>query len=138
MPHCDIDLGMSEWKAGIDRSSRAHLKSSLGKRILFERSLRPSAATLVVVPLALLEHWYEQIVQHVGLHYFARYEDGDEHHGHLEDSTHVASAEENGIDTDELAGQASRAKQRGIVYLDGLGEQTGLCCYAFNDNPCFQ
>ena len=105
--------GMSEWKAGIDRSSRAHMKSALGKRILFERSLRPSAATLVVVPLALLEHWYEQIVQHVGLHYFARFENEK---GSIDDCF------ENGT-TDEIgSSNYRRAKHRGIVYLDGLGE----------------
>lgn len=35
-----------------------------------ERELWPSAATLIIVPLALLEHWYEQIMRHLNLAYF--------------------------------------------------------------------
>ena len=95
------------------------MKSALGKRILFERSLRPSAATLIVVPLALLEHWYEQVVQHVGLHYFSRYDYDEEYDGVLED--HLGgNMDEDSASKDALV----RVKHRGIVYLDGLGEQS--------------
>jgi SNF2 family DNA or RNA helicase len=90
---------MLEYKSSVDRSSRAQRKSAEGRRILFERSLRPSAATLIVVPLALLEHWYEQIVRHVGLQYFALLSGDDRFY------------------TDD-----PEERCRGVVYLDGLGD----------------
>eukprot|EP01035_Chromulina_nebulosa_P017760 gene17760-23360_t len=46
-----------------------------GKRVLYERGLRPSAGTLIIVPLVLLEHWYEQFSRHVGLEYLSSSED---------------------------------------------------------------
>ena len=41
-------------------------------RLKYERTRRPSSATLIIVPLALLEHWYEQLNRHLGLRYQAR------------------------------------------------------------------
>ena len=41
-------------------------------RLKYERTRRPSSATLIIVPLALLEHWYEQLNRHLGLCYQAR------------------------------------------------------------------
>lgn len=60
--------------------------------MLLERNLRPSGATLIVVPLVLLEHWYEQLTKHVGLEYLS------------ED-----------YDNDDCTG-------RGVIYIDGLGD----------------
>ena len=41
-------------------------------RLKYERTIRPSSATLVIAPLALLEHWYEQLNRHLGLAYQTR------------------------------------------------------------------
>lgn len=61
---------MAQVKELLDPSQRKYLKSSTGKRLSFERSLHLSAATLIIVPKALLEHWYEQIKRHLALEYF--------------------------------------------------------------------
>lgn len=62
---------MNKLKASLDSKSRRHAKSrSCRSRADFERQLCPTTATLVIVPLALVEHWYEQIVQHLNLSYF--------------------------------------------------------------------
>jgi len=48
-------------KEGLDRSlrkNRTTFHSPHLQRIRWERSLCPSSATLIIVPLALLEHWY--------------------------------------------------------------------------------
>lgn len=51
-------------------SSRRKSLSATSNRIIYERKLLPSAATLIIVPLALLEHWCEQIMRHLQLSYF--------------------------------------------------------------------
>ena len=50
-------------KEGLDRSLRKNRTTSTAnsphlQRIKLERALCPSSATLIIVPLALLEHWY--------------------------------------------------------------------------------
>jgi len=60
-------LALNEVRAGLDKRQRAFYASATGKRALFERNLLPAASTLVVVPMALLEHWYEQLRRHVDL-----------------------------------------------------------------------
>lgn len=65
---------MNEIREGLDRSGRkirslTNLTLSQ-KRSRLERSLCPSSATLIIVPLALLEHWYEQIKRHLNLYYY--------------------------------------------------------------------
>mmetsp|Transcript_8580 Transcript_8580/g.14464 ORF Transcript_8580/g.14464 Transcript_8580/m.14464 type:complete len:1179 (-) Transcript_8580:110-3646(-) len=62
-------------KEGLDRSLRKNRTTSTAnsphlQRIKLERALCPSSATLIIVPLALLEHWYEQIKRHLNLQYF--------------------------------------------------------------------
>jgi hypothetical protein len=80
---------MNRVREGLDHKLRNKTTSTTPatRRLRFERNLCPSSATLIVVPLALLEHWYEQITRHLQLHYF----------------------------TDD-------AEERGVVYLDGLGD----------------
>ena len=56
-------------KERLDSSRRKSL-SATSNRIIYERKLLPSAATLIIVPLALLEHWCEQIMRHLQLSYF--------------------------------------------------------------------
>jgi len=102
-------------KASMDKRSRATFQSPGGLRMLLERSLHPSAGTLVVVPMALLEHWFEQIKRHLGLDF-------------LSHSTATAAEREQAIlngmggfvrggdDEDSLRGR------RGVVYFDGLGD----------------
>lgn len=63
-------------KTQLDKSSRRRFQSLVGKRIQWELSLRPSSATLIIVPLALLEHWYEQIIRHIELKYLSPSGDG--------------------------------------------------------------
>jgi len=56
---------MTQLRAGFERKNRHFLLTPAGKRLQLERSLRPTQATLVIVPMALLEHWYEQFQRHV-------------------------------------------------------------------------
>lgn len=62
---------MNGLKERLDSSRRKSL-SAVNSRAMYERRLLPSAATLIIVPLALLEHWYEQIMRHLQLTYFLR------------------------------------------------------------------
>lgn len=64
---------INELKSNMVKSNRSFLKSSKGKRLLLERSLRLSSATLIVVPLALIEHFYEQIKENIGLKFLSPY-----------------------------------------------------------------
>lgn len=57
--------GMADLRSGFDHKSRHFFSTSEGMRLKMERSLRPTQATLVVVPMALLEHWFEQFSRHV-------------------------------------------------------------------------
>jgi len=57
--------GTTKLREGFDKSKRHLMHTPMGKRLTLERSLRPTQATLVVVPMALLEHWYEQFKRHV-------------------------------------------------------------------------
>jgi hypothetical protein len=81
-------------KSKMDKKSRRFQRSPTGRRILFERSLRPSCGTLIIVPLVLLEHWFEQLCRHVGLHYLS--------------------------DVDVQS--SGDGLPRGVVFIDGLGD----------------
>ena len=63
-------------KCNLDRRQRQFFSSSIGIRIKLERSLLPSAATLIIVPLVLLEHWYEQLHRHIGMLYLVNNNEG--------------------------------------------------------------
>jgi SNF2-related domain len=87
-----LRLQMVQIKAGLDKSNRKVLMSAVGRRMKMERSLLPSSATLVIVPDSLLEHWFQQILQHLDLSRF----------------------------TDQ--GDNSNNNNRGVVYIDGIGD----------------
>lgn len=67
---------MNNLKFNLDRNNRKlnNISSNHQQihRIKYERKLCPSASTLIIVPLTLLEHWYEQISTHLNLKYFSR------------------------------------------------------------------
>ena len=85
---------------GMDRKNRKLFSSQRGQRLLLERKLIPTSATLLVVPDALFEHWFQQIQEHLYLPMFAENEDKT-CFGKQKDSKQIA---------------------RGVVYLDGLGD----------------
>jgi hypothetical protein len=118
--HC---LGMNEVKNSLDVKQRHFTKSNSleTKRLHYERSLYPSSATLIIVPLALLEHWYEQILRHLHLGYFAKDHHHHRHHNHhsssLKGDQSSSSSSSSPSSTDPFS-----STYRGIVYLDGLGD----------------
>jgi hypothetical protein len=57
-------------KTGLDKANRKMFKSEQGRRIGWERHLLPTSATLIVVPDALLEHWFQQIHWHLQMSIF--------------------------------------------------------------------
>lgn len=63
-------------KCKLHKKSRRFLQTKIGRRLSFELSLRSSSATLIIVPLALLEHWFEQITRHINLQYYSEDNDG--------------------------------------------------------------
>jgi hypothetical protein len=90
-----LDLQM-----GMDKRNRKLMMSMEGRRLLLERRLIPTSATLLVVPDALFEHWFQQIQQHLYLPIFA--DDEQEHQQH--------------------GTRTTKNIARGVVYLDGLGD----------------
>ena len=62
-----VRVGLNKIRAGLDPRQRSFFQGLLGRRALFERSLLAAPTTLVVVPEALLEHWFEQLRRHVDL-----------------------------------------------------------------------
>jgi len=95
---------LTNFKSGMDKSNRKFLKSEAGRRLQWERSLVPTGATLLVVPDALLEHWFQQIHQHMDRSLFA-------------DANEDAAAS----DTEQID-NIQNANARGVVYLDGVGD----------------
>jgi SNF2 family DNA or RNA helicase len=94
----NIAVEMNKVKMSLDsKSRRQRCLQSQKTRKQFERSLPPSCATLIIVPLALLEHWCEQILRHLSLR-------------HLADNDSGGSADD------------AQESLRGLVYLDGLGD----------------
>ena len=73
-------MNMNAAKGGIDKGNRHFLNSPWGARMLHERALHPSAATLIIVPLSLLEHWIEQLKRHVNLFWLEKGRDPSEDH----------------------------------------------------------
>jgi len=90
---------------GMDKRNRQLLSSKSGQRLMLERELIPTSATLLVVPDALFEHWFQQIQEHLYLPIFA---DDEEHHA--------------GSLGEEEKRSGSKKIARGVVYLDGLGD----------------
>lgn len=102
---CATETEMEEFRQNIlqlkttlDKSHRKILKGPSGRRMVWERSLVPTSATIMVVPDALLEHWFQQIHEHLYLQLFA--------------------------DEEELvqAGGRDNGEPRGVVYIDGVGD----------------
>lgn len=62
-----IRSGVNRIRAGLDKRNRSYFASAVGGRALFERNLLAAPTTLVVVPDALVEHWFEQLRRHVDL-----------------------------------------------------------------------
>ena len=92
-------IQMVDFKAGLDKNNRKLLQSENGRRLQKERSLLPSSGTLIIVPDGLLEHWYQQIYDHLHLPVFA------------DDNPSTSVDETN--DTTDI---------RSIVYIDGVGD----------------
>lgn len=80
-------------KVTLDKTNRSLIKSEKGKRLLIERNLLSTNATVIIVPDALLEHWFQQIIKHLNLKRFS----------------------ENNDDNDSPV-------PRSVVYLDGIGD----------------
>ena len=89
----------------LDKTQRNFLATVSGRRFLLERQLLATGATLIVVPDALLEHWFEQTLHHLQLSRFV---------------------DENGSGSRGRGaggGQQQRpAVPRGVIYLDGIGD----------------
>lgn len=98
-----VRQNLLELQIGMDKRNRKLMSSQRGQRLLWERKLIRSSATLLVVPDALFEHWFQQIQEHLYLPMFADHEDyyGD-----------AAQKKQN----------RSKGIARGVVYLDGLGD----------------
>jgi hypothetical protein len=54
-------IEMISFKQNLDTKKRSFFTSIEGKRLNFEKKLRPSSATLIIVPVTLLEHWLLRI-----------------------------------------------------------------------------
>ena len=103
-----VRQNLLELRIGMDKRNRKLVSSQRGQRLLWERKLIRSSATLLVVPDALFEHWFQQIQEHLYLPMFA-------------DNDDDAFMESRG---EEERNRIYRSKQiaRGVVYLDGLGD----------------
>lgn len=116
---------LQETRETLGKKKRARNSSADGQRASQERSLRPSGATLIIVPLVLLEHWFEQISRHLGLQYLV----SDNQNFNRSGSATTSSTSSNGMSSGS-SGTISRGSMnpdlreslRGIVYLDGLGD----------------
>ena len=105
-------LNMLDLRARLDKSLRKITKSVSGRRMAWERYLVPTSSTLFIVPDALLEHWFQQIHQHLNLSLFA-----DEKEGFVETDYHSDSD-----DSDEEKENTPNGLPRGVVYIDGVGD----------------
>ena len=92
-------LNMLELKAGLHKSNRKIIKNAKYQRQAWEQRLLPTSATLLVVPDALLEHWFQQIHEHLDRVLF-------------DTKTAATDGDDNG------------GGGRGVVYLDGVGDIT--------------
>ena len=72
----EFRLAMRGVKQGLDPGRRSFLHSKEGLRAREESAYRPSASTLVIVPLSLLEHWFEQITRMLNMDYLSTTFDG--------------------------------------------------------------
>ena len=61
----DLSHALALVKAKLERRSRASLLSGANKRLFEERLAKPSGATLLVVPDALMGHWRDMVLRHL-------------------------------------------------------------------------
>ena len=108
-----LDLQM-----GMDKRNRKLMMSMEGRRLLLERRLIPTSATLLVVPDALFEHWFQQIQQHLYLPIFA--DDAQENQDGT--GTRTTPIFVNDEQEHQHGTRATKNIARGVVYLDGLGD----------------
>ena len=101
-----IRQSLLELRIGMDKRNRKLMSSQRGQRLCWERKLIRTSATLLVVPDALFEHWFQQIQEHLYLPMFA--EDEDQYVYWKGEHTKQE--------------RSSREIARGVVYLDGLGD----------------
>ena len=105
-----VRRSLLELQIGMDKRNRKLKSSQAGQRLLWERELIPTSATLLVVPDALFEHWFQQIQEHLYLPVFADDEDAEnEYWKRNKPQNDNGSTKKNKI-------------TRGVVYLDGLGD----------------
>lgn len=117
-------LKIASMKEGLDKKSRSKRCTAAYSRMKQELALRPSSATLVIVPMSLLEHWYEQISRHIGLGYLVHrlQSNLDVDNEDLQDSQFP------GLDGFDISGAGTalhdsiKEGKSGIVYFDGLGD----------------
>lgn len=105
-----VRRNLLELQIGMDKRNRKLKSSQAGQRLLWERELIPTSATLLVVPDALFEHWFQQIQEHLYLPVFA---DDDEDEYCNDHRQRKKNKQQN---------SGSKTIVRGVVYLDGLGD----------------
>jgi hypothetical protein len=84
------------------------------------RTLLRCSATLIIVPLALLEHWYEQIMRHLGLEYLVDNVEIKPENRNIATGNILGTSL---TDEEDFVLHANRGRSTdGIVYIDGLGD----------------
>ena len=104
----------THYKASLDKKQRKALMGPYGARLKQERLLLPSSATLIIVPDALLEHWFQQIHEHMDLTRFQ-----DEISNMVEENMSATA-------TTASSARPTSSSLDGIVYLDGIGDFSRL------------
>ena len=61
---------LQQLKGSMDKRNRKLRTSQEGRRLQWERNLIATSGTLIIVPDALLEHWCQQIKQHLEISLF--------------------------------------------------------------------
>jgi len=124
-----VRQNLLELQMGMDKRNRKLLMSPQGQRLLIERRLMPTSATLLVVPDALFEHWFQQIRQHLYLPIFADSDNDDNNDNEQQEKLDDKNNTSNGINDDSSSSSSSSSSSnkikniaRGVVYLDGLGD----------------
>jgi len=115
-------------KSQMDKRSRklfASRNSHHVRRLLWERQLLPSCATLVVVPDALLEHWYLQICSHVNFDVFRDSKDP------VSDDNTNSNTTGDGNANSNAKNAKKKAPPRGLVYFDHMGDLADLSTDSF-------
>ena len=110
-------INLLKIKCNLDKKSRSFEKSKRGRFVLYERSLRPIATTIIIVPLILIEHWYEQIIRYINLNYLSDNNSNNQSFNQSNNSNQLNDSYNLLNVNDKL-----RTDGHGIVYIDGLGD----------------